>query len=54
MTLAIRTLIKIFPLHTKTQGCHLKYSLCYSKYQNVGIFSCEEVTYVDEWNHIGD
>lgn len=27
--------------------------MCYSECHNVGIFPLKEVTYSDEWNHIG-
>ena len=29
-------------------------SMCHSKCHNVDKYSCKEVTYVDEWNHIGN
>ena len=53
MTLAISTLKHILPLHIKRKTIISSIPMCYSKCHNVAIFSPKEVTYVDEWNHIG-
>jgi hypothetical protein len=55
MTLAIRVLKNVFPLHTETQDCHLMYHLTYRfKYHNVDIFSINLFSYVDEWTHFSN
>ena len=47
VVLAISTLKNIFPLDTKTQDYHLKYS---TKCHMADILSLKEVTFVDEWS----
>ena len=54
MTLAISTRRNFFPLHPKMQAYHQTHPMCRSKCHNVDAFSLEGVTYVDEWNCIGN
>ena len=50
MTLVISKLKNIFLCILE---CKKSIPMCFSKCYNVDIFSLKEVSYVDEWNHIG-
>jgi hypothetical protein len=54
MTLVISMLKKLFPLHTKTQDYHLMYSNVLLYMSQRIYFSLKKVTYVVEYNHIGN
>ena len=54
MTLAITMLKNMFLLHTQTQDYHLMLQCATLKCHDVDIFSLKDVTYVGEWNNIGN
>ena len=54
MTIVFSLLIIFLPLPTKTQDCHLKYLDVLLYMSQWRYFFTKEITYLDQYNHIGN